>query len=49
MVDLHPTNEKLRDRAVRIVQILTGARAGDARAALEKMKWIVPRACQKLK
>ena len=28
MVDLHPTNEKLRDRAVRIVQILTGARAG---------------------
>jgi N-acetylmuramic acid 6-phosphate etherase len=49
MVDLNPSNEKLRDRAVRIVQILTGAPPAAARAALEKANWIVPRACQKLK
>jgi len=49
MVDLDPSNAKLRDRAVRIVQTLTGARPAAARAALEKTKWIVQRACQKLK
>ncbi|MGA2554860.1 MAG: N-acetylmuramic acid 6-phosphate etherase [Verrucomicrobiota bacterium] len=41
MVDLHPSNAKLRDRAVRIVQALTGAQAAAARAALEKAKWKV--------
>jgi N-acetylmuramic acid 6-phosphate etherase len=49
MVDLDPSNEKLRARAVRIVQTLTGARAAAARAALENTNWIVHRACQKLK
>jgi N-acetylmuramic acid 6-phosphate etherase len=49
MVDLNASNEKLRDRAVRIVQSLTGAPPAAARAALEKASWIVPRACQKLK
>jgi N-acetylmuramic acid 6-phosphate etherase len=49
MVDLDPSNEKLRGRAIRIVQTLTGAGAGPARAALEKEKWIVKRACQRLR
>ena len=49
MVDLDPSNEKLRGRAVRIVQTLTGADAGAARAALEKAKWIVKRACELLR
>ena len=41
MVDVHPTNEKLRQRAIRIVQALTGAEAEAARAALEKADWHV--------
>ena len=46
MVDVNPSNEKLRQRAVRIVQTLTGAEAAAAREALEKAKWNV-RACLK--
>jgi N-acetylmuramic acid 6-phosphate etherase len=49
MVDLDPSNGKLRGRAIRIVQILTGADAEAARTALEKAKWIVKRACQGLR
>jgi N-acetylmuramic acid 6-phosphate etherase len=49
MADVDPTNEKLRGRAIRIVQSLTGADANAARAALEKAKWIVKRACQRLR
>jgi N-acetylmuramic acid 6-phosphate etherase len=49
MVDVDPTNEKLRGRAIRIVQTLTGADANAARAALAKAKWNVKRACQKLR
>ena len=49
MVDLHPSNEKLRARAVRIAQSLTGAGAAAARAALEKSKWSIRGACQRLK
>ena len=41
MVDLDPKNEKLRARAVRIVQALTGAEAAVARAALERAGWVV--------
>jgi N-acetylmuramic acid 6-phosphate etherase len=41
MVDLNPSNIKLRDRAVRIVQELTGCDAARARAALEKTGWVV--------
>ena len=49
MMDLDPSNEKLRERAIRIVQTLTGAGAGAARGALEKAKWVVKRACQQLR
>lgn len=46
MVDVHPTNEKLRQRAVRIVQALTGAEPAAACAALEKTKWNVREAAE---
>jgi N-acetylmuramic acid 6-phosphate (MurNAc-6-P) etherase len=49
MTDLDPSNKKLRERAVRIVQTLAGASASAARAALEKTNWSVKRACQQLK
>lgn len=45
MVNLHPTNSKLRDRAVRIVQDLTGVDNHDARTALEKAGWDIQQAC----
>jgi N-acetylmuramic acid 6-phosphate etherase len=48
MVDLNVSNRKLRERAVRIVQAVTGADALAAHAALEKSKWIVKTACQRL-
>jgi N-acetylmuramic acid 6-phosphate etherase len=48
MVDLNPSNVKLRDRAVRIVRELTGAEEAAARSALEKSGWVVKKACQKL-
>lgn len=41
MIDLNPSNLKLRDRAVRIVGELTGIEAGDARKALEASGWRV--------
>ena len=41
MVDLDPKNEKLRGRAVRIVQTLTGTDAASARAALVRAGWVV--------
>ncbi|MBC8326049.1 MAG: N-acetylmuramic acid 6-phosphate etherase [Verrucomicrobia subdivision 3 bacterium] len=43
MVDLDPKNKKLRDRAVRIVQTLTGAEEGRARAALVQAGWDIRR------
>ena len=48
MVDVNPSNAKLRDRAVRIVRELTGANAGAAQAALEKSGWVVKAALKKL-
>lgn len=48
MVDLNPSNAKLRDRAVRIVTTLTGASDVEAQAALEAMEWKVPDALQRL-
>jgi len=48
MVDLSASNVKLRERAVRIVQAVTGADAPAALAALEESKWIVKSACQRL-
>jgi N-acetylmuramic acid 6-phosphate etherase len=49
MVDLNASNRKLRERAVRIVQAVTGTDATAAQAALEKSKWIVKSACQRLR
>ena len=49
MVDLNPSNAKLRARAVRIVQALTGAEAPVAQAALEKSRWLVKSACRRLR
>jgi N-acetylmuramic acid 6-phosphate etherase len=49
MVDLHPTNTKLRERAVRIVQLLTGANAETAHKALVRSKWVVKDACKRLR
>lgn len=49
MIDLNPSNVKLRDRAVRIIQQLTGADAGTAKSTLEKSGWVVKTAWQKLK
>ena len=48
MVDVNPSNVKLRDRAVRIVRELTGADAAAAQAALEKSGWVVKAALKKL-
>ena len=41
MVDLNPSNVKLRDRAVRIVMELCGCTREAATLALEKAKWVV--------
>jgi len=49
MVDLNPSNLKLRDRAVRIVCELTGASDEKARNALEASAWVVRDAWEKLK
>ena len=49
MVDLQPSNDKLRARAIRIVQTLTGAAAPAARAALERAKWRVKSALERLR
>jgi N-acetylmuramic acid 6-phosphate etherase len=49
MIDLNPSNIKLRDRATRIVQELTGVDYGRARAALVESKWVVRPAIESLK
>jgi N-acetylmuramic acid 6-phosphate etherase len=49
MVDLNASNRKLRERAVRIVQAVTGADALAAQSALEETQWIVKSACQRLR
>ncbi len=48
MIDLNPSNTKLRDRAVRIVQEITGADAATARRTLEANGWLVRAACAAL-
>ncbi len=48
MVDVRPRNTKLRARAVRILQILTGLPAEQARAALEQNGWQIKRAWRRL-
>jgi N-acetylmuramic acid 6-phosphate etherase len=49
MVDLNPSNIKLRDRAVRIVQELRGVDYATAEKALQSSRWVVKKACAKLK
>jgi len=44
MVDLNPANRKLQDRAVRIVQALTGTDYAGAEEALVRSGWVVTRA-----
>lgn len=48
MVDVVPGNVKLRDRAIRIVQTLTGANPAAAEAALEKCGWLIKKSCARL-
>ena len=48
MIDLHPSNSKLRGRAVRIVRDLTGADEAAARAALESQGWVIRQAVSAL-
>lgn len=48
MVDLNPSNVKLRDRAVRILRELTGAGYDTAKAALEQSGWVVKAAWKQL-
>ncbi len=46
MVDVNPTNVKLRDRAVRIVREIAGCDDAAARCALDKAGWKVKDACE---
>jgi N-acetylmuramic acid 6-phosphate etherase len=48
MIDLDPRNEKLRDRAARMVSELSGAGTAEAKAALEREGWVVRRALRRL-
>ncbi len=48
MIDLNPSNGKLRDRAVRIVRDLTGVDEDTARTTLESKGWVVRAACEAL-
>ena len=48
MVDLNPSNVKLRDRAIRIVRELTGCTAEAAKAALDQNGWVVKKAWAQL-
>ncbi len=48
MIDLHPSNSKLRGRAIRIVRDLTGAEEAAARVALESHGWVIRQALAKL-
>lgn len=48
MVDLNPSNAKLRDRAARIVTLLTRVDYTTAEAALERAGWVVKEALRQL-
>jgi N-acetylmuramic acid 6-phosphate etherase len=48
MIDLNPSNSKLRGRAIRIVRDLTGAEEAAARKALETNGWIIRQAVSTL-
>ena len=46
MVDVKPSNVKLRDRAARIVREIADCSDSEARSALEKTNWNVKQACE---
>jgi N-acetylmuramic acid 6-phosphate etherase len=46
MVDVRPTNEKLRARACRIVAAVRGCEAAEARPLLVRANWNVKKACR---
>ena len=48
MMDMNPSNIKLRDRAARIVQELRNVDYATAQNALEKSGWVVKAACERL-
>ena len=48
MVDVFPSNAKLRDRAIRIARELTGAEESAAVEALELAEWSIPQALPRL-
>lgn len=48
MVDLNPSNAKLRQRAIRIVQQITNCPPAQAECALQKAQWNVKAACRSL-
>jgi len=48
MIDLDPSNTKLRDRAVRIVSQLTNTTEAEAKIALERTQWDVKKAATSL-
>jgi N-acetylmuramic acid 6-phosphate etherase len=48
MVDVNPSNEKLRDRAVRIVRELRKVDYAEAENALEKSGWVIKQAVARL-
>lgn len=49
MVDLNPSNVKLRDRAERILMELTGRPRAEVRAALQASGWVVKAAHERLR
>jgi N-acetylmuramic acid 6-phosphate etherase len=49
MVDVHPTNAKLRERAIRILRELSGAAPAVAERALQRNAWSVQQALADLK
>jgi len=48
MIDLDPSNTKLRDRAIRILCQLTSATNEEAKSALEQTNWVVKKAWHRL-
>ena len=48
MINVQATNDKLRARAVRLVQALTQTEAGEAQNALEKVAWSVSESVQRI-
>lgn len=48
MIDLYPANVKLRDRATRIVQELTGRDYETAQMALQRNQWVIKKAVARL-